>query len=225
VSDKVEDLSGGAASPTGNGKIIDRKVVRLEATLPKELESFFADPPLAGNENREEYDTLFAALAAATKPKDVIVWLFVRDIADLSWEIRRERALKLQVIKSAEIDQVRRLLSPQDSVFELSGLFDAKTEEKAKKAKKAKLWASDSNARARIDKQLEGEGYDPSDIFPAALNQVADRIEAIDRRIASYELRRMTALRAIAHYSETLARRLEAASSDVIEGEFTEAAE
>jgi len=48
--------------------------------------------------------------------------------------------------------------------------------------------------------------------------------EAIDRRIASYELRRMAAMRALEHYSEALARRAKAAS-DVIEGELTEAAE
>ena len=40
-----------------------------------------------------------------------IAWLFVRDITDLSWEIRRERSRKLQVIKSAQIDVVSEFLT------------------------------------------------------------------------------------------------------------------
>ena len=173
---------------------------------------------------REDYESLFTAIAAAANPKDAIAWLFVRDITDLSWEIRRERALKLQVIKSAQIDQVKQLLTPPAPyrMLELDLGVDPNAE---KIAKKAKLWASDPKVRGRIDKELANKGYDASEILTGALNRAADRIDAIDRRIASYELRRMTALRSMGHYNETLARRLEAVSSDVIEGNFTEAAE
>jgi hypothetical protein len=59
----------------------------------------------------------------------------------------------------------------------------------------------------------------------SALTAAAGRIDAIDRRIASYEVRRIAALRMIEHYSELLARRLGTVSSEVIEGQFTEAAE
>jgi glycerol-3-phosphate dehydrogenase len=94
-----------------------------------------------------------------------------------------------------------------------------------KASKEAKLWATDPKARRRIEKQLADKGYEASDILTMALKQSADQIDAIDRRIASYELRRMAALKTIEQYSEILARRLETISSDVIEGEFTEAAE
>jgi hypothetical protein len=50
-------------------------------------------------------------------------------------------------------------------------------------------------------------------------------IDVIDKRIASYEYRRNTALREMYLRSEKMARLLEKASSDVIDGEFTEAAE
>jgi hypothetical protein len=58
-----------------------------------------------------------------------------------------------------------------------------------------------------------------------ALNRASPQIESIDRRIGTYELRRMMALKTIEQYSEASARRRLAASTDVIEGEFTEAAE
>jgi hypothetical protein len=88
----------------------------------------------------------------------------------------------------------------------------------------AQQWARDLNARKKINKELMEKGYDASRILEGALNRAAEHIDAIDRRIASYELRRMAALRAAEHHSEMLARRLDAASN-VVEGQFTEAAE
>jgi hypothetical protein len=229
VSNQIDGIPDESAAPAGNRrkpkKSVDREIVPLDAAPPNEFADLFTDPPLAGNEVREDYESLFTAIAAAANPKDAIAWLFVRDITDLSWEIRRERALKLQVIKSAQIDEVQQLLTPPapySARFDLDLGVDPKAE---KIAKEAKLWASDPKVQRRIDKELANKGYDASEILTGALNRAADRIDAIDRRIASYELRRMTALRSMGHYNETLARRLEAVSSDVIEGKFTEAAE
>ena len=53
----------------------------------------------------------------------------------------------------------------------------------------------------------------------------ASQIDAVDRRIASYEARRMTVLREIERRNEKFARQLEKASSDIIDAEFSEAAE
>lgn len=87
----------------------------------------------------------------------------------------------------------------------------------------ARQWASDPKARRKIDKELADLGWAPTDILSDALRN--SDIDEIDKRIASYELRRMAALRTIELYSEKLARRIEAASSDIIEGQFTDAAE
>jgi len=190
---------------------------------PVGLARLFDDPPLVGNEKREDYDNLFAAVAAAVNPADAIAWLLTRDITDLSWEIRRERRLKLQVIKTEEINVVINLLTPpKPSTGEL--IIDFKVDPNDVIAKEAEQWGTDPKARRRTDKTLIEMGYDASSILRMALNRAAEHIDAIDRRIASYELRRMAAMRALEHYSEALARRVKAAS-DVIDGEFTEAAE
>ena len=195
---------------------------------PAELTKLFGDPPLVGTETREDYDNLFNAIADSLKPVDAIAWLFVRDITDLSWEIKRERNLKRLVLNSAYEGKVRALLTPprpfNDGLLGLT--LEVGVDPEAERiAKEAKRWMSDPKARRRIDKELADKGYDSSSILTGALSNAADQIDAIDGRIASYELRRMAALRAIEHYSETLARRLKAASSEIIEGEFSEAAE
>jgi hypothetical protein len=196
---------------------------------PKELLPFFSDPPLIGDERREDYEGLFSAIASAAKPADAIAWLFVRDITDLSWEIRRERNLKLLMIRSFHEDVVRGYLTPPAPVSTELVLWPAVDPERdkavAEAAHDARQWAIDPKARRRIDKELAELGYTAADISVAAFTEAADSVDAIDRRLASYELRRMAALRTVERYSETLARRLENASSKIIDGEFSEAAE
>src|SRR5260370_24031678 len=66
---------------------------------PKELEQFLDDPPLVGTERREDYENFFSVIAMAVKPVDAIDWLLLIDVAYLSWEIRRERRIKAEIIK------------------------------------------------------------------------------------------------------------------------------
>ena len=63
--------------------------------VPPGLAFLFNDPPLVGEEKREDYENLFLAIAAALKPRDEIVWLLAHDFTDLMWESLRERRFKL----------------------------------------------------------------------------------------------------------------------------------
>ena len=47
---------------------------------PKELKKFFDDPPLVGDERREDYENLFATLAMTVKPADAIEWMYLGDV-------------------------------------------------------------------------------------------------------------------------------------------------
>ena len=83
----------------------------VTATLikpPKELEQFLDDPPLVGTERREDYENFFSVIAMAVKPVDAIEWLLVVDVAYLSWEIRRERRIKAEIIKLRQKEASRR---------------------------------------------------------------------------------------------------------------------
>jgi hypothetical protein len=129
------------------------------------------------------------------------------------------------VINSYHEDVVRELLTPpwpHDDHLTFAPRVHPDAEKIRREVEK---WSGDPKARRRIERELANEGYDEAYILTTVLNRAADAVDAIDRRIASYELRRLTALRAIEQYSETLARRLEAGSSKVIEGQLNEAAE
>jgi hypothetical protein len=190
-------------------------VKKFTGKVPPGLETLFKDPPLVGDEKREDYESLFSAFVATVMPSDAIVWVYVRDITDLTWEIQRSKNLRTRVIKSAYCFVVSRLLSTSQS-FSLA--LPSPSSVSTKKDKEAKQWADDPEARQRIDKELAQKGYDASYISTAASIRAANLIEAIDRRIAIDEVRRAMALRTMGQYSEASARRL-AASVDVIEGE------
>jgi hypothetical protein len=58
-----------------------------------------------------------------------------------------------------------------------------------------------------------------------AYRRGASHIDAVDKRIASYEARRVEIVREIERCNERFARDLDTASSSIIDGEFSEAAE
>jgi hypothetical protein len=62
------------------------------------------DRPLLVGEVDEEYDALFFNIAEAVRPDDSIEWLFIKDIADLSWELKRLQRSKT-IINNAVIGE------------------------------------------------------------------------------------------------------------------------
>jgi hypothetical protein len=60
----------------GRGILMNRALVKLSKVKPPAgLAQLFDDPPLVGNEKREDYDSFFAAVVAAVNPGDAIGWL------------------------------------------------------------------------------------------------------------------------------------------------------
>jgi hypothetical protein len=189
---------------------------------PKELVPFLDDPPLVGDETTEDYFRLFTAIVIAAKPTDAIDWLYVKSVVDLTWEHRRELAIKARIIKLMQKEIVLDLLkttheAPTSLESNVYRIFNATDE--------ANRWTVDPTARTEIDAKLAAKGYPASEVLARAYIKGASQIDAVDRRIASYEDRRMVALREIERRNEKLARQLEKASSEIIDAEFSEAAE
>ena len=194
----------------------------LSIKPPKELQPFLEDFHLVGDETAEDYVNLFVAIAMAAKPVDTIDWLYTKDVADLTWDIRRERAIKAAIIKLNRREVVLELLKatvddPVSVGSHVYRIFGA--------AGEVMRWSVDPEARKKIDAMLTARGYPPSEVLARAYIRGAAQIDAVDRRIASYEMRRMLILREVERRNERLARRLEKASTEIIDAEFSEAAE
>src|SRR4051794_8894697 len=76
----------------GKARLMNIAVTR-HLRPPKELQTFFDNLPLIGSERPQDYHALFSAVASAEMPSDTIDWILLRDLVDLTWEIRRERRI------------------------------------------------------------------------------------------------------------------------------------
>jgi hypothetical protein len=142
----------------------------------------------------------------------VIAWLLTWDVVCLSWEIRRERAVKANIIKSAQLRAAARFLGRIEDIGERYDL----NEDLEQGYKKVIRFTTEHFEK------LADNGYGPADILAEAYIIGASDIDAIERRIGSYETRRMTAMRAVENYNEKFARKLDTASENIAEAEFTD---
>jgi hypothetical protein len=214
------DDSDASPTPFFEMSPMNHLVQAASVAPPKELAFMFADPPLVGDERREDYDHFLTKIAEAVKPADNIIWLLVLDVTNLSWEIRRERKVKADIVRSSQTDVVEKYLRLTDSggLGAIMSAFDIKSS-------KARQWFLDPQVRQEVDLLLAQNSYDSGLILAEAFVLGADQIDAVDRRIASYELRRMMVLRQAEQRSEKIARQLDKASKEVMEGEFSEVSE
>jgi len=197
-------------------------VKNSHANFPNDLGEFLDNPPLVGDETIESYKSFLWAIVAGLNPANAIDWLYAKDVVDLSWQIRRERVVLAGIVKLMQTEVVRDLLKATvDAADPLQAavyrIFNASNE--------AQRWASDPVARKEIDARLTARGHPPSSVLAQAYIRGASHIDAIDKRIASYEARRVGIVREIERRNAKLARDLTAASSYVIDAEFSEAAE
>jgi hypothetical protein len=187
-----------------NRSLVTKKSFRL----PKALEKLFDDPPLVGNERREDYDAFCLEIEKALGPTDFILSLLTREFADISWELRRERRIKAAII----------MLKQQEARIQL-GIGMTRADFERQKLENA----NPSAFKKRVSTPEVRE--DESESLPEAYMLGHREIDLIDTRIASYMFRRDAVLRHIERYSESLARKLDRAAPDIIEGEFSDAAE
>jgi hypothetical protein len=200
-----------------------RSVAKISSFVPPaELAKIFENAPLVGDEKVEDYNRLFSYVRRAIAPQDVIGWLAVKDAVDWSWDIRRERAIKIDVVKHYQRQVVAELLK---STTDPSDRFAAATYRVFEADADLLRWSTDPNARKEIEEKLAAAGHDPASILAMAYMRGANDIDAIDRRISAYEQRRNSALREVGYRNEHLFNQLEKADSEIIDVEFSEAAE
>ena len=179
-------------------------------------------PALWHGESRSQYDAMLLGMAISVGARDIVDWVSVNDVTYHVWDGRRLQAIKAALILAKQIEVIEGLLKstydpggPKRSpIYYISGAKDD-----------ARRWATDSEFGSEIDDRLAARGHDRASILARAYSLCATELQALDKAIADRELRRMASLREIYRRDQFLARRLEQASQEIIDGEFSEAAE
>jgi hypothetical protein len=63
-------------------------------SIPAELKSFAEDTCLLPGESRREFENIRCMIIDDVRPKTHIEWLWILDLAEMSWEILHYRCLK-----------------------------------------------------------------------------------------------------------------------------------
>jgi hypothetical protein len=80
-----------------------------ELAIPERLRPF-AEPALIAGESSEDYELLRQLLIEDIQPRSNLEWLWLFDLAELSWEILRYRKLKVRAIEMHRVKVVEALL-------------------------------------------------------------------------------------------------------------------
>ena len=167
--------------------------------VPADIEALFGDPPLLSTEDPNLYWDMFDRFAEFVDPKNIIEWLWLKDIVDLSWEIARLRRYRALLIereresKNAEIDYARE--HPGD---------------------RNPSWL-DRLKRPQIEELRNAPRLDTEADSASLLIYYLRQYETIDKLLTSAELRRDRILRELDFRRERIAPLLRKISDEVID--------
>jgi hypothetical protein len=182
----------------------------------KELERFFGDPPLIGNERLEDYLVFWSLIEKAAKPADDIARLLVRGLTDICWEIRREGSIKVEIIKKKQ----------QDAVAKSQGYTRADYERERRAAERTSTPRDEDDEPSMFRKKgsepIEKKQEDPISSLGQAYLHDDGTIEGCYRRIAVLEFRRSALLREVERRNQIVARDADRAAADIVDAEFKE---
>jgi hypothetical protein len=75
---------------------------RNDFVIPNDIAALFGSAPILKSEDDAIYWNCMQRFVECVEPQDIIEWLWVKDVVDLSWEILRLRRLKIDLV---EIDR------------------------------------------------------------------------------------------------------------------------
>lgn len=149
---------------------------------------------------RQHYDRVLKTI----NPQDVFEEMWVQDIVDHSWEIRRLRYIKQSLLENALHRGLQEVLTP------IMGAIPAMT--------LSKRWqAKDADAIEQVEALLSGAELDMGMVRAETVALRINEIEKIEHRIFSAEVRRDRAVRDIECHKFGFGERLKSEATKFIE--------
>ena len=78
---------------------------RNDFVIPDDIAALFGYAPTLKTEDDETYWKCMERVIQCVEPQDIIEWLWLKDVVDLSWEILRLRRLKIDLVEIDREDQ------------------------------------------------------------------------------------------------------------------------
>lgn len=188
-------------------------------SIPAELKSFAEGTCLLPGESWREFEAIRCMIIEDVRPKTPIEWLWILDLAEMSWEILRYRCLKQKILETYRQAAIEAILQRLDG----AGIAAHATESMlAQTRRNAMQWREDPDAAVEIEARLKRYGFDAVVINAEVHVQGRDRLEMFDVLMQRAQQRRIMLLREIGIRRE-FAKRAERVSEAVIETRFLRA--
>ena len=162
----------------------------LSRVVPAEIADIFGHPPVLSTENRQAYDALMTQLALEWNPRNIIGWMFVRDITDISWEIFRHRRAIANLFAISFKTALRAVLTdvlPEfDCYHTVQGL--------------AQAWFEGPQEQEKVKSELAKYGLTAEAIVAQTYVLRRDELHELHRLLAVAEARRIGIIRSFNEY-------------------------
>ena len=176
--------------------------------------SLFDPSPVLITESAEEFERFHDALRHELKPRGLLERLYVADIVEKAWEIRRLQRVKTNLINSHLRAGVKKLL---ESLIERTDELNY-AQRNAWIYQLTEQWFGDAKDKKEVLEVLEQFGLDEFAIEATAVCSIASDIETLDRLMASQEARLSKSVRWLGDLRGGLGQQLRARVERVIEG-------
>jgi hypothetical protein len=194
-----------------------------------DLKELFGPPPVLSSEDSNAYDAVMVRFVESIKPKDFIEQMFIKDLTDLTWEIKRYSRHKALLIKrqcdalfedveqDEDAEQDQQTEKEQTEQDEQTQQADSPTQYE----RKLELEEAFDSAVPDVDEIVTST---PEELLQAAaLESGINYYERLDRLIGVAMARRKDVLEQIDLYRVGLGERLRRVSDEIIDAEFSEA--
>jgi hypothetical protein len=178
--------------------MLTQQFVFATSSEAAESQVLFGPPALLPAESPAAYWHLYSLLQAELAPAGVFEKMWLRDLVDLQWEVRRWRQLSNEFLSSSKhfgLDKILGSLPYDGSTMEL----------------KRNWTRRDPTAMAKVTRLLDLAGLTEDAILAQTLAVKLDQIDRIDRMTFQAERRRDLAIQQIERRREDVAARARAA--------------
>ncbi|MDT4743673.1 hypothetical protein [Bradyrhizobium sp. WYCCWR 12699] len=159
------------------------------AEPPGALQRFyrlFGPAPILPGDNAAEFDELLACIVADLAPQGMIEEIWTWDLAFLTWEVRRARRFRADLLAD---------LTPTFLTKVLATVPDAEAGPDARRTLVAQWSAGEAGAREGVERQLAAIGATPAAVAARAFLLELEEIDRLERALASIESRRNAIIR------------------------------
>jgi hypothetical protein len=166
--------------------------MKLIPKLPPAILPLIQNPPLLKGESQQEYFELFGVLVSETAPVDTVEWLWLIQFTDCSWEIIRNRRLRVFLI---DLQRTKDLNAIRSVHYDDSEKYLAN-------------WKPDPDFLMRY-------GTDVRSMVATAFIKVADKLELIDKKLERLQRRSDKIVEQLEYRRELFAHRARQAAAKV----------